>query len=164
MSYRILSFFCLIHTNSTCFRLACTAMNGPNKVMVSVTVFSSKLMSVLRYARRDVLPLGKFTLNLSGCPHTSPYTEHLYRVIQHLVPAVSACFTDLFADRPPSVLLTKPAQTIVWQSTVSSFVNVTLLSTVLPSGHEPAEHEQHALGAAQGLRGQSAYERRPAAG
>ncbi|XP_076142242.1 mini-chromosome maintenance complex-binding protein [Alosa pseudoharengus] len=39
------------------------------------------------YARRDVLPLGKFALNLSGCPQTSPYTEHLYRIIQHLVPS-----------------------------------------------------------------------------
>lgn len=42
-----------------------------------------------RYSRRDVLPLGKFTLNLSGCPHGSPYTEHLYKVIQQLVPSVS---------------------------------------------------------------------------
>ncbi|RXN23436.1 mini-chromosome maintenance complex-binding isoform X1 [Labeo rohita] len=39
------------------------------------------------YTRRDVLPLGKFTLNLSGCPHSSPYTEHLYKVIQQLVPS-----------------------------------------------------------------------------
>uniref|UniRef100_A0A673JUZ1 Mini-chromosome maintenance complex-binding protein n=1 Tax=Sinocyclocheilus rhinocerous TaxID=307959 RepID=A0A673JUZ1_9TELE len=39
------------------------------------------------YSRRDVLPLGKFTLNLSGCPHSSPYTEHLYKAIQQLVPS-----------------------------------------------------------------------------
>ncbi|KAL2083636.1 hypothetical protein ACEWY4_021409 [Coilia grayii] len=39
------------------------------------------------YARRDILPLGKFTLNLSGCPHSSPYTEHLYRILQQLVPS-----------------------------------------------------------------------------
>uniref|UniRef100_A0A671NSU9 Mini-chromosome maintenance complex-binding protein n=1 Tax=Sinocyclocheilus anshuiensis TaxID=1608454 RepID=A0A671NSU9_9TELE len=39
------------------------------------------------YSRRDVLPLGKFTLNLSGCPHSSPFTEHLYKVIQQLVPS-----------------------------------------------------------------------------
>ncbi|XP_007252308.2 mini-chromosome maintenance complex-binding protein isoform X1 [Astyanax mexicanus] len=39
------------------------------------------------YARRDVLPLGKFALNISGCPHTSPYTEHLYQAIQQLVPS-----------------------------------------------------------------------------
>ncbi|CAM4726768.1 unnamed protein product [Leuciscus chuanchicus] len=39
------------------------------------------------YSRRDVLPLGKFTLNLSGCPLSSPYTEHLYNVIQQLVPS-----------------------------------------------------------------------------
>ncbi|CAO2583526.1 Mini-chromosome maintenance complex-binding protein [Lemmus lemmus] len=39
------------------------------------------------YTRRDVLPLGKFTVNLSGCPQNSTFTEHLYRVIQHLVPA-----------------------------------------------------------------------------
>lgn len=41
------------------------------------------------YARRDVLPLGKFTVNLSGCPRSSAFTEHLYRLIQQLVPAVS---------------------------------------------------------------------------
>ncbi|KAA0717965.1 Mini-chromosome maintenance complex-binding protein [Triplophysa tibetana] len=39
------------------------------------------------YSRRDVLPLGKFTLNFSGCPQNSPYTEHLYKVIQYLVPS-----------------------------------------------------------------------------
>ncbi|NWW73569.1 MCMBP protein, partial [Climacteris rufus] len=39
------------------------------------------------YARRDVLPLGKFTVNLSGCPRHSVFTEHLYRLIQQLVPA-----------------------------------------------------------------------------
>uniref|UniRef100_A0A2K6FTI8 Mini-chromosome maintenance complex-binding protein n=1 Tax=Propithecus coquereli TaxID=379532 RepID=A0A2K6FTI8_PROCO len=39
------------------------------------------------YSRRDVLPLGKFTVNLSGCPRNSTFTEHLYRIIQHLVPA-----------------------------------------------------------------------------
>ncbi|KAG7279832.1 hypothetical protein CRUP_013742 [Coryphaenoides rupestris] len=40
------------------------------------------------YARRDVLPLGKFTLNLSGCPSTAApaYTERLYRLLQQLVP------------------------------------------------------------------------------
>ncbi|XP_058043468.1 mini-chromosome maintenance complex-binding protein isoform X1 [Ahaetulla prasina] len=38
------------------------------------------------YVRRDVLPLGKFTLNLSGCPRNSVFTEHVYRIIQHLVP------------------------------------------------------------------------------
>lgn len=39
------------------------------------------------YARRDVMPLGKFTLNLSGCPHNSNYTEHVYHIIQQLVPS-----------------------------------------------------------------------------
>ncbi|XP_066535529.1 mini-chromosome maintenance complex-binding protein [Hoplias malabaricus] len=39
------------------------------------------------YARRDVLPLGKFALNVSGCPHSSPYTEQLYQIIQQLVPS-----------------------------------------------------------------------------
>uniref|UniRef100_F6WP96 Mini-chromosome maintenance complex-binding protein n=1 Tax=Ornithorhynchus anatinus TaxID=9258 RepID=F6WP96_ORNAN len=39
------------------------------------------------YTRRDVLALGKFTLNLSGCPRNSIFTEHLYRIIQQLVPA-----------------------------------------------------------------------------
>ncbi|XP_061084005.1 mini-chromosome maintenance complex-binding protein [Conger conger] len=37
------------------------------------------------YARRDVLPLGKFTLNLSGCPQNGPFTELLYRTVQQLV-------------------------------------------------------------------------------
>ncbi|XP_028844888.1 mini-chromosome maintenance complex-binding protein isoform X2 [Denticeps clupeoides] len=37
------------------------------------------------YARRDVLPLGKFALNLSGCPHSCPYTERLYQILQQLV-------------------------------------------------------------------------------
>ncbi|KAM9324606.1 mini-chromosome maintenance complex-binding protein [Gastrophryne carolinensis] len=39
------------------------------------------------YARRDVLPLGKFSLNLSGCPRSSTFTQQLYRVVQQLVPA-----------------------------------------------------------------------------
>lgn len=39
------------------------------------------------YSRRDVLPLGKFTLNLSGCPTVSSYTERLYQIIQQLVPS-----------------------------------------------------------------------------
>lgn len=39
------------------------------------------------YARRDVLPLGKFTLNLSGCPTAGAYTERLYQIVQQLVPS-----------------------------------------------------------------------------
>ncbi|XP_040905500.1 mini-chromosome maintenance complex-binding protein [Toxotes jaculatrix] len=39
------------------------------------------------YTRRDVLPLGKFTLNLSGCPTVASYTERLYQIIQQLVPS-----------------------------------------------------------------------------
>ncbi|XP_074089619.1 mini-chromosome maintenance complex-binding protein isoform X1 [Macrotis lagotis] len=39
------------------------------------------------YTRRDVLPLGKFTVNLSGCPRNSTFTEHIYQIIQQLVPA-----------------------------------------------------------------------------
>lgn len=39
------------------------------------------------YARRDVLPLGKFTLNLSGCPSGFSYTERLYQILQQLVPS-----------------------------------------------------------------------------
>lgn len=39
------------------------------------------------YSRRDVLPLGKFTLNLSGCPTGCSYTDRLYQVIQQLVPS-----------------------------------------------------------------------------
>ncbi|XP_040293082.1 mini-chromosome maintenance complex-binding protein [Bufo bufo] len=37
------------------------------------------------YARRDVLPLGKFSLNLSGCPRNSGFTQHFYRVLQQIV-------------------------------------------------------------------------------
>ncbi|NXR90682.1 MCMBP protein, partial [Hypocryptadius cinnamomeus] len=47
------------------------------------------------YGRRDVLPLGKFTVNLSGCPRNSAFTEHLYRLIQQLVPAVSIAWAGL---------------------------------------------------------------------
>lgn len=39
------------------------------------------------YARRDVLPLGKFSLNLSGCPSACSFTERLYQVLQQLVPS-----------------------------------------------------------------------------
>ncbi|KAJ8361343.1 hypothetical protein SKAU_G00178680 [Synaphobranchus kaupii] len=39
------------------------------------------------YARRDVLPLGKFALNLSGCPQNPAFTELLYRALQQLVTA-----------------------------------------------------------------------------
>uniref|UniRef100_A0A6Q2XSQ8 Mini-chromosome maintenance complex-binding protein n=1 Tax=Esox lucius TaxID=8010 RepID=A0A6Q2XSQ8_ESOLU len=39
-----------------------------------------------RGSQRDVLPLGKFTLNLSGCPPNSSFTESLHQVIQELVP------------------------------------------------------------------------------
>ncbi|XP_029305417.1 mini-chromosome maintenance complex-binding protein [Cottoperca gobio] len=39
------------------------------------------------YTRRDVLPLGKFTLNLSGCPTVSSYTERFFQIIQQLVPS-----------------------------------------------------------------------------
>uniref|UniRef100_A0A672GZ87 Mini-chromosome maintenance complex-binding protein n=1 Tax=Salarias fasciatus TaxID=181472 RepID=A0A672GZ87_SALFA len=46
-----------------------------------------RLCGSSRYTRRDVLPLGKFTLNLSGCPTVSSYTERLYQIIQQLVPS-----------------------------------------------------------------------------
>ncbi|KAM9726909.1 mini-chromosome maintenance complex-binding protein [Menidia menidia] len=39
------------------------------------------------YTRRDVLPLGKFTLNLSGCPVAASYPERLYQILQQLVPS-----------------------------------------------------------------------------
>ncbi|XP_075703860.1 mini-chromosome maintenance complex-binding protein isoform X2 [Rhinoderma darwinii] len=39
------------------------------------------------YARRDVLPLGKFSLNLSGCPRNIDFTQHFYRIVQQIVPA-----------------------------------------------------------------------------
>ncbi|XP_069608766.1 mini-chromosome maintenance complex-binding protein isoform X3 [Ranitomeya imitator] len=40
-----------------------------------------------RYARRDVLPLGKFSLNLSGCPRSGDFSRHLYGIMQQIVPA-----------------------------------------------------------------------------
>ncbi|KAM3606118.1 uncharacterized protein V6R79_010844 [Siganus canaliculatus] len=39
------------------------------------------------YSRRDVLPLGKFTLNLSGCPTGTSYPHRVYQIIQQLVPS-----------------------------------------------------------------------------
>lgn len=53
-------------------------------------VFPLQLAVVLscRYTRRDVLPLGKFTLNLSGCLTVASYTQRLYQIIQQLVPSV----------------------------------------------------------------------------
>ncbi|XP_068183010.1 mini-chromosome maintenance complex-binding protein isoform X2 [Antennarius striatus] len=36
---------------------------------------------------RDVLPLGKFSLNLSGCPAAASYTQRLYQILQQLVPS-----------------------------------------------------------------------------
>ncbi|XP_068597368.1 mini-chromosome maintenance complex-binding protein [Brachionichthys hirsutus] len=39
------------------------------------------------YARRDVLPLGKFSLNLSGCPAAASFTRRLYQIVQQLVPS-----------------------------------------------------------------------------
>lgn len=49
-----------------------------------------------RYSRRDVLPLGKFTLNISGCPTVALYTQRLYQILQQLVPSVSEpCLSEL---------------------------------------------------------------------
>ncbi|XP_062927995.1 mini-chromosome maintenance complex-binding protein [Mobula hypostoma] len=39
------------------------------------------------YSRRDILPLGKFTVNLSGCPRGNGYTKYLHKTIQQLVPS-----------------------------------------------------------------------------
>lgn len=39
------------------------------------------------YSRRDILPLGKFTVNLSGCPRNNGYTKQLHKTIQQLVPS-----------------------------------------------------------------------------
>merc|ERR1712025_528340 len=39
------------------------------------------------YARADVVPLGKFSLNLSGCPRDSSYAKHLYTLLEQLVSA-----------------------------------------------------------------------------
>ncbi|XP_054877709.1 mini-chromosome maintenance complex-binding protein [Poeciliopsis prolifica] len=39
------------------------------------------------YSRRDVLPLGKFTLNLSGCPAAAAFTQRLYQIVQQIVPS-----------------------------------------------------------------------------
>ncbi|XP_074964220.1 mini-chromosome maintenance complex-binding protein [Phalacrocorax aristotelis] len=55
--------------------------------ILSVDPVLSIVNSEESYARRDVLPLGKFTVNLSGCPRNSIFTEHIYRIIQQLVPA-----------------------------------------------------------------------------
>ncbi|KAM4032024.1 mini-chromosome maintenance complex-binding protein isoform 2-T2 [Anomaloglossus baeobatrachus] len=38
------------------------------------------------YARKDVLPLGKFSLNLSGCPRSGGFSRHLYGIMQQIVP------------------------------------------------------------------------------
>ncbi|XP_056408418.1 LOW QUALITY PROTEIN: mini-chromosome maintenance complex-binding protein [Hyla sarda] len=37
------------------------------------------------YSRRDVLPLGKFSMNLSGCPQNSVFTRPFYRILQQIV-------------------------------------------------------------------------------
>uniref|UniRef100_A0A8C4Q7A1 Mini-chromosome maintenance complex-binding protein n=1 Tax=Eptatretus burgeri TaxID=7764 RepID=A0A8C4Q7A1_EPTBU len=37
------------------------------------------------YARRDVMPMGKFTLNLSGCANSN-YSQELYAILRQLVP------------------------------------------------------------------------------
>uniref|UniRef100_UPI00358FA7D1 mini-chromosome maintenance complex-binding protein isoform X2 n=1 Tax=Myxine glutinosa TaxID=7769 RepID=UPI00358FA7D1 len=37
------------------------------------------------YARHDVTPMGKFTLNLIGCPNSN-YSQELYGILQQLVP------------------------------------------------------------------------------
>ncbi|PIK48071.1 putative mini-chromosome maintenance complex-binding protein [Apostichopus japonicus] len=39
----------------------------------------------LRYARRDVCALGKWSLNISGCPSDEGYTRFLFDVIEQLV-------------------------------------------------------------------------------
>ncbi|CAG04718.1 unnamed protein product, partial [Tetraodon nigroviridis] len=49
----------------------------------------------VQYSRRDVLPLGKFTLNISGCPTVASYTQRFYQIIQQLVPSVSFPFQTL---------------------------------------------------------------------
>lgn len=48
-----------------------------------------------RYSRPDILPLGKFTLNISGCPTVASYTHRFYQIIQQLVPSVSFHFETL---------------------------------------------------------------------
>lgn len=45
-----------------------------------------------RYSRRDVLPLGKLSLNISGCPTVASYTQRFYQIVQQLVPSVSFRF------------------------------------------------------------------------
>lgn len=37
------------------------------------------------YARADVVPLGKFSLNLSGCPRNSSYAKNFYALLEQLV-------------------------------------------------------------------------------
>lgn len=66
--------------------------------MQEPSVFTTAAFFSCSYARRDVLPLGKFTVNLSGCPAVASYTERLYQLLQQLVPSVSPLHT--FALNP----------------------------------------------------------------
>ena len=49
------------------------------------SVFSS--FSFNRYARADVLPIGKFSLNLSNCPK-SPYGSLVHHLLANIVTQV----------------------------------------------------------------------------
>ena len=41
------------------------------------------------YARHDVVPVGKFSLNISGCPRNTPYAAGLHRILSEVVTSVS---------------------------------------------------------------------------
>ncbi|KAK2099084.1 hypothetical protein P7K49_024535 [Saguinus oedipus] len=117
-------------------------------------ILAQKLQHINPYTRRDVLPLGKFTVNLSGCPRNSTFTEHLYRIIQHLVPASFRLqmtienmnhlkfipHKDYTANRLVSGLLQLPSNTSLvidetlleqGQLDTSGVHNVTALSTLI---------------------------------
>lgn len=112
--------------------------------MTSIVIFFS-----FRYSRRDVLPLGKFTLNISGCPTVASYTQRFYQIIQQLVPSVSSRFkTSLIAP----VSLFHPNHMGTFPFAVILF------------GHEPPEHEPDAIDSEEGLCGQPAGQWGPAAG
>lgn len=59
------------------------------------------LLLPCRYSRRDVLPLGKFTLNISGCPAVGPFTQRLYQNLQQLVPSVRVAAAAPSQKRQP---------------------------------------------------------------
>ncbi|KAL5016603.1 hypothetical protein ScPMuIL_006192 [Solemya velum] len=54
------------------------------------------------YARVDVMPLGKFCLNLSNCPQTVEYSQLIYKLISSLVTKGSVDLTERQEEKNPS--------------------------------------------------------------